>query len=252
MTSREESRRRCTPLSVPRPCRRSRAGAAGGRLLGHRPPTASWPGSGRGCREFTGALRRVAEHVLSRPGRRRPRDHRRAGRAQRHLTGDRHPVLPGAGLRRLRRPAARHRRRDRPGAARPAGRSTSAGRSSRPTRSQRVLGQIMAADTRAMHDTAALLDLAEVERAAEAIAGASRVEHLRRQRQRPGRRGDAVQPAPHRRRRVGLDRRAQRAGQRRAAAARRRGARHLAQRPDPARPSRCSPRRAAGARPRSR
>ena len=39
----------------------------------------------------------------------------------------------------------------------------------------RVLGQIMAADTRAMHDTASLLDLGEVQRAADAIAGASRV-----------------------------------------------------------------------------
>jgi DNA-binding MurR/RpiR family transcriptional regulator len=40
----------------------------------------------------------------------------------------------------------------------------------------RVLGQIMAADTRAMHDTAALLDLGEVARAAEAIATARRVD----------------------------------------------------------------------------
>ena len=39
-----------------------------------------------------------------------------------------------------------------------------------------LLGQIMAADTRAMHDTAALLDLREVEKAADAIAGASRVD----------------------------------------------------------------------------
>ena len=37
------------------------------------------------------------------------------------------------------------------------------------------MGQIMAADTRAMHDTAALLDLREVERAAVAIASAPRV-----------------------------------------------------------------------------
>ena len=41
---------------------------------------------------------------------------------------------------------------------------------------ERVLGQIMAADTRAMHDTASLLDLSEVERAAAAIAQASRVD----------------------------------------------------------------------------
>jgi DNA-binding MurR/RpiR family transcriptional regulator len=41
---------------------------------------------------------------------------------------------------------------------------------------ERVLGQIMAADTQSMHDTAALLDLSEVERAAEAIARANRVD----------------------------------------------------------------------------
>jgi DNA-binding MurR/RpiR family transcriptional regulator len=41
---------------------------------------------------------------------------------------------------------------------------------------ERVLGQIMAADTRAMQDTASLLDLREVERAADAIAAAARVD----------------------------------------------------------------------------
>jgi DNA-binding MurR/RpiR family transcriptional regulator len=41
---------------------------------------------------------------------------------------------------------------------------------------ERVLGQIMAADTRAMHDTASLLDLREIERAADAIAAADRVD----------------------------------------------------------------------------
>jgi DNA-binding MurR/RpiR family transcriptional regulator len=41
---------------------------------------------------------------------------------------------------------------------------------------ERVLGQVMAADTRAMQDTAALIDLREVERAADAIAAASRVD----------------------------------------------------------------------------
>jgi DNA-binding MurR/RpiR family transcriptional regulator len=40
----------------------------------------------------------------------------------------------------------------------------------------RVLGQIMTADTRAIHNTAALLDLREVERAADAIARADRVD----------------------------------------------------------------------------
>ncbi|MDT4986017.1 MAG: hypothetical protein QOI74_111, partial [Micromonosporaceae bacterium] len=44
------------------------------------------------------------------------------------------------------------------------------------TRFWRVLGQIMAADTSATHDTAALLNLQQVERAAEAIAGTSRVD----------------------------------------------------------------------------
>lgn len=41
---------------------------------------------------------------------------------------------------------------------------------------ERVLSQVMAADTRAMHDTASLLDLAEVERAADVISTASRVD----------------------------------------------------------------------------
>ncbi|HKS99736.1 MAG TPA: MurR/RpiR family transcriptional regulator [Rugosimonospora sp.] len=40
----------------------------------------------------------------------------------------------------------------------------------------RVLRQIMAADTRAMHDTATLLDLRSIERAARAVAGARRVD----------------------------------------------------------------------------
>src|SRR5262249_59202155 len=40
----------------------------------------------------------------------------------------------------------------------------------------RVLSQIMAADARAMQDTASLLDLEQVERAADVIAAASRVD----------------------------------------------------------------------------
>ena len=202
--------------------------------------------------EFTGALQRVAEQVLTDPA--------AAARATIVELAERSGTSPATvtrfcralGFDGLRRPAAGHRRRDRPAPARPAGPSTSAARSSPTDPLDRVLGQIMAADTRAMHDTAALLDLAEVERAADAIAARHPGRHLRRQRQRAGRRGDAVQPAPHRRRRVGLDRRAQRAGQRRAAARRRRRARRLAQRRDPARRSRCSPRPAAAARPPSR
>ena len=62
------------------------------------------------------------------------------------------------------------------GRARSAGWTVDIGREIQPGDPlSRVLDQIMAADTRAMHDTAALLDLAEVERAAVAIAGASRV-----------------------------------------------------------------------------
>jgi DNA-binding MurR/RpiR family transcriptional regulator len=63
------------------------------------------------------------------------------------------------------------------GRARSAGWTYDIGREIQPTDPlDRVLGQIMAADTRAMHDTAALLDLAEVERAAEAITAATRVD----------------------------------------------------------------------------
>jgi DNA-binding MurR/RpiR family transcriptional regulator len=62
-------------------------------------------------------------------------------------------------------------------AARIGGWTVDIGREIQPTDPlDRVLGQIMAADTRAMHDTAALLDLREVGRAAEAIAAASRVD----------------------------------------------------------------------------
>lgn len=61
--------------------------------------------------------------------------------------------------------------------ARLAGWTVDIGREIQPTDPlDRVLGQIMAADTQAMHDTAALLDLGEVERAAEAIARACRVD----------------------------------------------------------------------------
>jgi DNA-binding MurR/RpiR family transcriptional regulator len=63
------------------------------------------------------------------------------------------------------------------GRARSSGWTVDIGREIQPSDPlERVLGQIMAADTRAMHDTAALLDLAEVERAAEAITAATRVD----------------------------------------------------------------------------
>jgi DNA-binding MurR/RpiR family transcriptional regulator len=61
--------------------------------------------------------------------------------------------------------------------ARLAGWTVDIGREITPTDPlDRVLAQLMAADTQAMHDTAALLDVKEVERAADAIAGASRVD----------------------------------------------------------------------------
>ena len=62
-------------------------------------------------------------------------------------------------------------------AARGGGWTDDIGREIQPTDPlERVLGQVMAADTRAMQDTAALIDLREVERAADAIAAASRVD----------------------------------------------------------------------------
>jgi DNA-binding MurR/RpiR family transcriptional regulator len=62
-------------------------------------------------------------------------------------------------------------------AARSAGWTIDIGREIQPTDPlDRVLDQIMAADTRAMHNTAALLDLKEVERAADAIAAGGRVD----------------------------------------------------------------------------
>lgn len=61
--------------------------------------------------------------------------------------------------------------------ARLAGWTVDIGREIQPTDPlDRVLAQIMASDTQAMHDTAALLDLAEVERAAQAVVAASRVD----------------------------------------------------------------------------
>ncbi len=112
-------RRNLARRHAERACRRERPG--------------SRPGGTAGVHRRAAAGRRAGPQ---RPGGGGPRDHRRAGRAQRHVAGHRHPVLPGARLRGLRRPAAGHRRRDRAGLAdRPAGRWTSAGRSSRPTRS---------------------------------------------------------------------------------------------------------------------
>jgi DNA-binding MurR/RpiR family transcriptional regulator len=124
--------------------------------------------------EFTGALQRVAEHVLTDPA--------AAARATIVELAERSGTSPATvtrfcralgfeGYAGLRLGIAAE-----TGRARSAGWSVDIGREIQPGDPlDRVLDQIMAADTRAMHDTAALLDLGEVRRAAEAIAGADRV-----------------------------------------------------------------------------
>jgi DNA-binding MurR/RpiR family transcriptional regulator len=126
--------------------------------------------------EFTGALRRVAELVLTDPA--------SAARATIVELAERSGTSPATvtrfcralgfdGYADLRLGIAGETGR----AARAGGWSDDIGREVEPDDPlDRVLGQIMAADTRAMHDTAALLDLAEVGRAAEAIAAAGRVD----------------------------------------------------------------------------
>lgn len=62
-------------------------------------------------------------------------------------------------------------------AARSAGWTVDIGREIQPTDPlDRVLGQVMAADTRALHETAAVLDVGTVSRVADAIAAARRVD----------------------------------------------------------------------------
>ena len=124
--------------------------------------------------EFTGALQRVAEQVLTDPA--------AASRATIVELAERSGTSPATvtrfcralgfdGYADLRLGIAAE-----TGRARSAGWTVDIGREIQPGDPlERVLGQIMAADTRAMHDTAALLDLAEVERAAVAIAAAPRV-----------------------------------------------------------------------------
>jgi DNA-binding MurR/RpiR family transcriptional regulator len=124
--------------------------------------------------EFTGALHRVAEQVIADPD--------RAARATIVELAERSGTSPATvtrfcramgfdGYAGLRLGIAAE-----TGRARSAGWTVDIGREIQPGDPlDRVLGQIMAADTRAMHDTAALLDLGEVQRAADAIAGASRV-----------------------------------------------------------------------------
>ncbi|BCB78469.1 MurR/RpiR family transcriptional regulator [Phytohabitans flavus] len=124
--------------------------------------------------EFTGALRRVADQVLTDPA--------GAARATIVELAERSGTSPATvtrfcralgfeGYAELRLGIAAE-----TGRARAAGWTVDIGREIEPGDPlEKVLEQIMAADTRAMHDTAALLDLAEVARAADAIAGAARV-----------------------------------------------------------------------------
>jgi len=126
--------------------------------------------------EFTGALQRVAEQVLTDPA--------GAARATIVELAERSGTSPATvtrfcralgfeGYADLRLGIAGETGR----AARAAGWTVDIGREIQPTDPlDRVLNQIMGADTRALHDTAARLDLQEVERAADAIATASRVD----------------------------------------------------------------------------
>jgi DNA-binding MurR/RpiR family transcriptional regulator len=129
-----------------------------------------------GLPEFTGALQRVAELVLTDPA--------SAARSTIVELAERSGTSPATvtrfcralgfeGYADLRLAIAGETGR----AARTGGWTMDIGREIQPTDPlERVLGQVMAADTRAMHETAALLDLREVERAAEAIAKATRVD----------------------------------------------------------------------------
>jgi len=126
--------------------------------------------------EFTGALQRVAEHVLSDPA--------AAARATIVELAERSGTSPATvtrfcralgfeGYADLRLGIAGTNGR----AARAAGWTVDIGREIQPSDPlERVLHQIMAADTRALAETAALLDLQAVERAADAIAASSRVD----------------------------------------------------------------------------
>ena len=124
--------------------------------------------------EFTGALQRVAEQVLTDPA--------GAARATIVELAERSGTSPATVTRFCRAMGFEGYADLRLGIAAETGRAHSAGwtvdigREIQPTDPlERVLGQIIAADTRAMHDTATLLDLDEVDRAADAIAGAARV-----------------------------------------------------------------------------
>ncbi|GAA5191604.1 MurR/RpiR family transcriptional regulator [Rugosimonospora acidiphila] len=126
--------------------------------------------------EFTGALRRVAEQVLSDPT--------SAARATIVELAERSGTSPATvtrfcralgfeGYADLRLDIASETGR----AARSAGWSVDIGREIQPNDPlDRVLQQIIAADTRALADTSALLDLRAIERAADALAASSRID----------------------------------------------------------------------------
>jgi DNA-binding MurR/RpiR family transcriptional regulator len=126
--------------------------------------------------EFTGALQRVAEQVLTDPA--------GAARATIVELAERSGTSPATvtrfcralgfeGYADLRLGIASETGR----AARQAGWSVDIGREIQPDDSlERVLHQIMAADTRALRDTSSLLDLRAVERAADAMAASTRVD----------------------------------------------------------------------------
>jgi DNA-binding MurR/RpiR family transcriptional regulator len=126
--------------------------------------------------EFTGALQRVAEQVLADPA--------GAARATIVELGERSGTSPATitrfcralgfeGYADLRLGIAGETGR----AARAAGWTVDIGREILPTDPlDRVLGHMLAADAKALQDTAAQLDLDAVQRAAEAIASSSRVD----------------------------------------------------------------------------
>jgi DNA-binding MurR/RpiR family transcriptional regulator len=126
--------------------------------------------------EFTGALRRVADEVLTDPA--------GAARATIVELAERSGTSPATVTRFCRALGFEGYAAMRLGiasetgwAARQAGWSVDIGREIQPDDSlERVLQQIVAADSRALGDTSALLDLAAVARAADAIAAAARVD----------------------------------------------------------------------------
>lgn len=126
--------------------------------------------------EFTGALQRVAEQVLSDPA--------AAARATIVQLAERSGTSPATVTRFCRALGFEGYGDLRLGiagetglATRSAGWSVDIGREIQPTDPlDRVLHQIIAADTRALADTAALLDLQAIERVADAVAASNRVD----------------------------------------------------------------------------